>query len=75
MQCMHNMFYMQGGYSIAQVAQQCGVSYRTIKRRVDEGLIPARRYGPKTTRIDRTTLIRLKQYGLGGFDSLPEGAR
>jgi excisionase family DNA binding protein len=60
---------MVSGYSIAQVAKECGVSYRTIKRRVDEGLIPAKRYGPKTTRIDRPTLIRLKQEGLSGLAS------
>jgi excisionase family DNA binding protein len=60
---------MRSSYSIAQVARECGVSYRTIKRRVDEGLIPAKRYGPKTTRIDRTTLIRLKQEGLNGLAS------
>jgi excisionase family DNA binding protein len=58
---------MRSGYSIAQVAKECGVSYRTIKRRVDEGVIPAKRYGPKTTRIDRTTLIQLKQQGLSGL--------
>lgn len=61
MQYMHSM---KTGYSIAQVAKLCGVSYRTIKRRVDEGEIPARRYGPKTTRIDRNTLLRLKAKGL-----------
>jgi len=67
MQSMHCMQSMATGYSIAQVAKECGVSYRTIKRRVDEGLIPAKRYGPKTTRIDRTTLIRLKQQGISGL--------
>jgi len=69
MQYLHCMHSMENGYSIAQVARECGVSYRTIKRRVDEGVIPAKRYGPKTTRIDRTTLIRLKQQGLNGLAS------
>lgn len=57
------------GYSTAMVAKQLGVSYATIHRRVKEGLIPAVRLGPKTTRISRETLIALKTHGLAG---LPE---
>jgi len=58
---------MQPGYSIAQVAKQVGVSYRTIKRRVEDGIIPAKKFGPKTTRIDRATLNQLKAHGLNGL--------
>lgn len=60
---------MRHGYSIAQVAKQIGVSYRTVKRRVDEGIIPAKRYGPKTTRIEAATLRLLKLHGIGGLPS------
>jgi len=60
---------MHHGYTIAQVARQCGVSYNTIARRIKDGIIPAKRFGPKSTRIDRETLLRLKQHGLNG---LPE---
>lgn len=58
---------MKHGYSIAQVAKQVGVSYRTIRRRVNDGLIPALSYGEKTTRISRETLQRLKTHGLQGM--------
>lgn len=56
-------------YSTATVAKRLGVSYATIHRRVKEGLIPAVRLGPKTTRISRETLQRLEAKGLAG---LPE---
>lgn len=58
---------MKSGYSIAQVAKQVGVSSRTIRRRVDEGIIPAKSYGPKSTRIDRETLLKLKAHGINGM--------
>jgi excisionase family DNA binding protein len=58
---------MKPGYSIAQVAKQVGVSSQTIRRRVREGIIPAKRYGPSTTRIDRATLIQLKTHGINGM--------
>jgi len=58
---------MKSGYSIAQVAKQVGVSYQTIRRRVKDGIIPAKTYGPKSTRIDRKTLIELKAHGLNGM--------
>lgn len=58
---------MQAGYSIAQVAKQVGVSYQTIRRRVEDGIIPAKKFGPKTTRIDRATLNQLKAHGLNGL--------
>ena len=57
------------GYSIAQVAKQVGVSSQTIRRRVREGIIPAKCFGPKSTRIDRETLhplIRHPATGLRG---------
>lgn len=60
---------MKAGYSIAQVAARVGVSYRTIKRRVDEGIIPATRYGPKTTRISGKTLRDLVAHGINGMPS------
>ena len=58
---------MKAGYSIAQVAKQLGVSSRTIRRRVREGIIPAKSYGPSSTRIDRDTLIKLKAHGINGM--------
>jgi excisionase family DNA binding protein len=58
---------MQKSYTILETAKQCNVSYRTIKRRVDANLIPALRYGPKTTRITRETVLKLKAYGLNGL--------
>ena len=58
---------MKSGYSIAQVAKQVGVSYQTIRRRVKDGIIPAKSYGPSTTRIDRDTLLRLKAHGINGM--------
>lgn len=64
---VNQMLKMKRGYSIRQVADEVGVSYRTIKRRVDAGLIPAKRFGPKTTRIERKTVIALKNYGLAGI--------
>ena len=60
---------MKHGLSIAQVAKQIGVSYRTLKRRVDEGIIPAKSYGPKTTRIDRAIVNQLKAHGINGLAS------
>ena len=58
---------MKPGYSIAQVAKQVGVSYQTIRRRIEDGIIPAKKFGPKTTRIDRATVIKLKTHGLNGM--------
>jgi excisionase family DNA binding protein len=58
---------MKHGYSIAQVAKQLGVSSATIRRRVNEGIIPAKVFGPKSTRIDRETLIALKNHGINGM--------
>jgi excisionase family DNA binding protein len=58
---------MSTGYSIAQVAKQVGVSTQTIRRRVREGIIPAKCFGPKSTRIDRDTLLKLKAHGINGM--------
>ena len=58
---------MKSGYSIAQVAKQVGVSSQTIRRRVREGIIPAKCFGPKSTRIDRATLLKLKAHDVNGM--------
>lgn len=63
---------MSHGYSIAQVAKQLGVSSATIRRRVNEGLIPAKVYGPKSTRIERETLVTLKAQGINGMPKAAE---
>lgn len=61
---------MSTGYTTAAAAKILGVSYATLHRRVKEGLVPVTKLGPKTTRISRDTLSRLKSHGLAG---LPEG--
>lgn len=58
---------MKSGYSISEVAEKLGVSSRTIRRRVNEGIIPAKSFGPRSTRIDRETLIKLKTHGIKGM--------
>ncbi len=60
---------MKTGYSIAQVANALGVSSQTIRRRVKEGIIPAKSYGPGCTRISRDTLKTLKEHGLQGLQA------
>jgi len=60
---------MSNGYSTAAAAKVLGISYATLHRRVKEGLVPAIQLGPKTTRISRETLSKLKAHGLSG---LPE---
>jgi predicted site-specific integrase-resolvase len=60
---------MRNGYTIAKVGKLLGVSARTIKRRVSEGIIPAKCYGPKIYRIESSTVVKLKRYGI---NAMPE---
>ncbi|BDD83454.1 hypothetical protein TPB0596_32170 [Tsukamurella pulmonis] len=47
---------MQKYLSISQAAQQLGVSERTIRRRVADGTLRARRFGPRLIRIEAAAL-------------------
>lgn len=58
---------MRNGYTIAQVAKVLGLSARTIKRRVTEGIIPAKCYGPKIYRIESKVVVQLKRFGINGM--------
>jgi hypothetical protein len=60
---------MTSNYRVSQVASRLGISVATLNRRINEGLVPAKVYGPKTRRITRETFIRLQQYGLNAFTS------
>jgi excisionase family DNA binding protein len=52
------------GYSLQQAADRLGISYWTLWRRCNEGLIPHLKFGPKTTRIPRNAMLELEQHGL-----------
>lgn len=58
---------MKNGYTIAQVGKILGLSARTIKRRVTDGIIPAKCYGPKSYRIEGRTVVQLKKFGINGM--------
>ncbi len=57
---------MTRDYTVSEVAKRLRISVSTLNRRINDGLIPAKIYGPKTRRITRETLVRLMQYGLNG---------
>lgn len=38
--------------SIAQAAERLGLSTDTVRRRIADGTLPARRVGPRTIRLD-----------------------
>lgn len=42
--------------SVQQAADHIGVSDKTIRRRIDEGVLRAERFGPKLLRIDLAVL-------------------
>lgn len=42
--------------SMEDAARYLGVSSRTIRRRIADGTIPAKRFGPRLVRVDMTAL-------------------
>jgi excisionase family DNA binding protein len=45
--------------SIQQAADALGVSYMTIRRRINDGTLLAYRIGPRLVRVDRESLLKL----------------
>jgi excisionase family DNA binding protein len=52
---------------VSQLARELGVHPRTVKRRIQEGFIEARQFGPRTWRITAAEARRVKMYGLNGI--------
>jgi excisionase family DNA binding protein len=46
-------------YTVAEAAQQLGVSHSTVWRWIEAGRLPAYRVGPKTIRIEERDLARV----------------
>ena len=53
-------------YSIEQVAAECGVCERTVRRWLSSGVIRGVRVGPKLIRIPRAEVERLLSAPVGG---------
>ena len=49
---------MRHALTIAQAADELGVSVKTIRRRIADGSLPAHRLGPRLIRIRRIDLDR-----------------
>lgn len=47
--------------TIAEAAERYGVSTRTIRRYIANGLLPAYRMGPRLVRIEEADLDRIEQ--------------
>jgi excisionase family DNA binding protein len=43
-------------FSVNQVATFCGVKPRTVRRWINTGQLPARKLGPRSTRVTRADL-------------------
>lgn len=51
--------------TIRQAAEQYSISEKTIRRRITDGTLKARRIGPRLIRIDPASLTQLGM-GIGG---------
>ena len=49
----------RGMVSLAEAATLAGVSTRTLRRRIAEGILPAYRTGPRLIRLDSADLLEL----------------
>lgn len=51
----------RGMVSLAEAADLAGVSIRTLRRRIADGVLPAYRTGPRLIRLDPADLLELIQ--------------
>jgi excisionase family DNA binding protein len=47
--------------SVAQIADETGLSAKTIRRRIADGTLPAHRLGPRCIRVERDAVLELLQ--------------
>lgn len=57
----------QHGWSVAEMAAGIGVSHDTITRRIKDGTIPVKVFGPKIVRIPNEVARALIEHGFHGL--------